>query len=138
MQPAKSAQNHHSYLEDSAGVVRLFYNGTILTCKCIIVAAAVAFFEASNPSPISTPLTAPMETTAFAREASSLSKTVSPIPAGMPLRGIPQFHRKNPDFHAGFQIIGSFFLHKHYLAYITYFRQYLHNDIPFQEYRYLQ
>ena len=37
-----------------------------------------------NPSPISTPLTAPIDITALAREASSLSKTGSPTPAGIP------------------------------------------------------
>ena len=35
-----------------------------------------------NPSPISTPLTAPIDITALAREASSLSKTGSPDTCG--------------------------------------------------------
>ena len=39
---------------------------------------------AAKPSPISTPFTAPMDMTALARSASSLSKTGSPSPAGMP------------------------------------------------------
>ena len=39
---------------------------------------------ASKPAPISTPFTAPMDITAWARRASYLSKTVSPRPAGMP------------------------------------------------------
>ena len=43
MQPANQLRTITHTSEDSAGVVRLFYNGTILTCKCIIVAAAVAF-----------------------------------------------------------------------------------------------
>ena len=36
------------------------------------------------PSPISTALTAPIDIMAFARQASSLSKTGSPAPAGIP------------------------------------------------------
>ena len=40
--------------------------------------------DTSMPSPISTDFTAPMDITAFAREASSLSKTGSPMPAGSP------------------------------------------------------
>ena len=39
----------------------------------------------AKPEPISKPFTAPMEKMAFARTASSLSKTVSPMPAGMPV-----------------------------------------------------
>ena len=42
-------------------------------------------FAAANPSPISKPLTAPTESTAWASRASSLSKTGSPIPAGSPV-----------------------------------------------------
>ena len=41
-------------------------------------------FAASKPLPISKPLTAPIESIAFPREASSLSNTGSPIPGIMP------------------------------------------------------
>ena len=37
----------------------------------------------ANPSPISTPLTAPIDITAFAKFASSFSNTGSPTPAGI-------------------------------------------------------
>ena len=38
----------------------------------------------AKPSPISIPLTAPMDIIAFARLASNLSKTGSPTPVGIP------------------------------------------------------
>ena len=40
---------------------------------------------ALKPSPISKPLTAPMDSIALARLASSFSNTVSPIPTGIPV-----------------------------------------------------
>ena len=42
-------------------------------------------FATSNPRPISTPFTAPIFINILARSPSSLSKTGSPIPAGIPM-----------------------------------------------------
>ena len=65
-----------------AWLVSLTMEPSAFTWKASLLVSPVAV-QTEKPSPISTPFTAPMETSAFARLASSFSNTGSPTPAGI-------------------------------------------------------